>query len=243
MDNRNYEIDLLKLYKDGKITQYVLEKEIGNYLGERVIVKVVKCFHHTARTFIVFPAAEIKENGIYLNVYIDEGSLLEALTAEEMFNVLKVLKENIQSIYRNYMSFISSSAANSLTVTEVLVEYLKQYMSLIQFFEVVNDRTKKVLHSVASLDEIIENLDNGRAAGQDLEELIIKDYIPREVLDLSKSISEKSGGELGLFRDLNRQELPIGSVCNYEIRKYAEHSINIDNYRKIPHDYYPSTNQ
>ena len=34
---------------------------------------------------------------------------------------------------------------------------------------------RKVLHSVASLDEIIENLDNGRAAGQDLEELIIKD--------------------------------------------------------------------
>lgn len=243
MDNKNYEIDLLKLFKDGKITQYVLEKEIGKFLSERAEVKVVKCFHHTARTFVVFPAAEVKSNGLYMNVYIDEGALLEALTAEEMYEILRITRDNIQSIFKNYMGFISSSAANSVTVTEVLLEYLKAYENILPYLREANEKSKKVLHSPMSLSEVIEKLDNGRTDAQGIEELIIKDYIPREVLELSERISAASGGESGLALEINHRELPIANLCQSEIRQYAQSSINLDKHREIPHDYKPSTNQ
>lgn len=242
MDNKNYEIELIQLFKDGKITEYVLERELGKFLGERVFVKIVKCFHHTARTFVVFPAAEVKSNGIFLNVYIDEGALLETLSAEEMFNILRILRDSIQSIYRSYMNFVATTAANSLTVSEVLAEYLKQYAQLLQLFEACDGNCKKVLHSLINLNELIEKLDNGHGSYQDIEELIIKDYIPREILELSEKISENSGGESGLQNNIRRVEIPSINLCQGEIRQYAKNSIKLDR-REIPHDYRPSTNQ
>ena len=67
---------VLEMYKKGEVTDYVLEREMGSFLGNRITVKLAKDSKNTQTTsYCFFPFPEFLAEGFHITYFVDEDAI------------------------------------------------------------------------------------------------------------------------------------------------------------------------
>lgn len=228
-------IDLLGLYNKGNLTQFALERELSQFLGDRSEVVIVSSSSATSNSFGVFPVADLRSNGFYLICYIDKP-LLTKCSSEELINVLSEISKNKQILFKKFNEFLKSGIHSK---NEVLACYLNLYnlmLNIMVFSENV------VLPSVDELNNAIIKLEDGVANAEDLEHLLVSGIIFTEIVELAGKMATKTQNEYDDITTPIKDEVPSFGLGRQEIRKYANPTLGDVSHNEIKYDYIPSTN-
>jgi len=244
--------NLIKLYKEQKITQYVLEKELTQAVQKNVrcSVKIEDDIKkNTNTTFGITTLPELKNKNLYATYLIDKNLIQNFLTEEEILLFLFNETRNTQNILSALTRFCNEKKDMEMTVRDVLQLFLRIYsISLNNIPLILKEKFSQlnVLSTFEDVRQIIIDLENDDI---DLEEIIekikTKDIIPHLFIEKAKELSRKSlkGDEDSISVDLTfDKSMPIYNAQADRIKEITSNSY--DNLKsEISYDYYPSTNQ
>lgn len=181
---------LLKLYKDGKITEYVLEKEFAKYIGDKVGVKILVDSTNTNTSYVAFVIPEKHVEGLYLNIIFDRKALFNLYDENEIIAILDKLKEKKFAFIKKYYDFITEKAGQEITFSEAMGFLLNLYA----FYR--GDLAFKNTEFLPSEDEILKVADKfnvGQGTQEDTENLLVKHYISYPIIAfVEKYVTESS---------------------------------------------------
>ena len=84
---------ILTLYKQSKISEYVLERELGEYFGDLVRVQIEKESTTGKVSYCIFAIPELKQEGLRLTFVMDSNALKNIYKEEEFVVVCERMKD------------------------------------------------------------------------------------------------------------------------------------------------------
>lgn len=244
--------NLIKLYKEEKITQYVLEKELTLAVQKNVrcSVKIEDDIKkNTNTTFGITTLPELKNKNLYATYIIDKNLIKNFLTEEEVLLFLFNEVKNTQNILSALSRFTNEKKDMEITVRDALQLFLRIFsISLNNIPLILKEKFSqlKALSTFEDIRQIIIELENDDIELEEIiEKLKTKDLIPHLFIEKAKELSVKSlkGEDASLSIDLTfDKSAPLYNVQADRIKEITSNSY--DNLKsEISHDYYPSTNQ
>ena len=88
---------ILTLYKQSKISEYVLERELGEYFGDLVRVQIEKESTTGKVSYCIFAIPELKQEGLRLTFVMDSNALKNIYKEDEFVVVCERMKDKIQN--------------------------------------------------------------------------------------------------------------------------------------------------
>jgi len=250
MINANLE-NLIKLYKENKINEYVLEKELTLSVQKNVrcSVKIIEdIIGSTNSTFGITSLPEKKNGILYITYLIDKALIKNFLSEEEVLTFLFNEIKNTQTIFSYFTKFLIEKKDTEISLRESIIFFLNIYfISLKAIPENIKEKLYelKALPSYETLKNEVDALNNEEEPLEEIiEKLKINDTIPNIFLEEAKKISEESlKQEEPIIVDLNLETAALTTNKNFDrIASYSSNAYN-NLKREIPYDYYPSTNQ
>lgn len=238
MKDREYMLQLISLFKEGKITQFSLEQEMALYLGGDCEVRIHNDPHATTTSsFGIFPLPRLHVSGLSVIFYIDKCALDNFYTPEELLNKLVLISDAKQSYMRSFFKFVTEKRHSDVSFCDALGCLLKIYQSVAQYLRVEG---KDFIPDDNTLLGIISDCEEGVYVDENIEKLFIANIVPSEAVEAAKEMSHASDAEITIkFSD---DEKPTSNIFTQERRTFCDGTYDYL-HRDIPYDYKPSTNQ
>ena len=233
---------LITMYKADKITPYVVERELSNYMGNRCVVQIIEQTNHDVnKSFCFFALPELKVEGLVLTFIVDKAAILSLYNADEVAVICERLRNNIQKILSKYNDFLNNHAAQDISKYDILGFILGLYSLYAGEFNVGGKNASP------DIDEVLKASDKfitGQAIPEDIERLQISDIICKEVLDYCERQARVASEKVTIkVVDKVEREIPAFCIGKQEIRKYCAPDSREKLERVIPYNYLPKTNQ
>ena len=225
---------LLKLYKNDKVTDYVVEKEFAKYIGDHVGVKIIKDAATSNTSYVAFVIPEKHVEGFYLNIILDKFAL-NKYNESEIITILNKLKEKKFIFTKKYHEFLTDKSGNEVTFSDAMGFLLNLY-SLYR-----NDLAFKCDEYLPAEDEILKIADKyntGEATQEDTENLLVKHFINYAIISyIEKYVNES------IKLDFTGDKPRVNDFGD-EIDAFSKDQTFVPfGHVEIKHDYKPSTNQ
>ena len=225
---------VLKMFKKADVSQYILEKELGEYLEGTVHISASRSKDSSFGVFIV-PDFSSPENK--LEYYIDIERMSTLFSDEEIIRILG----NILSVKYKVLMKLFDFLKNPLMRTKAMLmgQFLSFYADYRGKLDIVND-----IDWLPADDEILR-FSSQFLSGEKIsyeektEELILGGYIPAE---LPKKISENVGAFNFKVIDSDK-EIPTENYFFMSNIEYVTSTFGIRDHKELPPDYLPKTNQ
>jgi len=238
--------NLIPLYNSGKITSYILEKELTLAIssGTNRSVRIAEKEGVPGSSIFGIVSVPIKkENSLAITYVIDKGILL-LLSPHTVITALLNEVKHSQSSLRALSDLINRKSGVEIDLHDALALYLKLYkFSLTSFLacEGLEDNIKASLPSMEKVDACIKDAEDGRIKITELiENITIENIIPKIVIDTAKSLSETSKVDTP---EHPGPETPTDYLEYKAMQDITDGSYGKIKSRTIKYDYYPDTNQ
>jgi hypothetical protein len=249
----------IELYKDDKLTKYVVEKELA--IAAKLLIKTgvgitVKIESsdgsNTSSTYLSATMPSIM-NVNNLTILLDEDAVRNILSSEEIVKVFTTECMNNQAILKEYSKFLLSHSDEDITVIDALEVFLTLYKISINAHEekipeiVSKLREKKMYPDSDAIIKELEKLNSGEEKIDiTLERLIVSDVLPTSFVKRSQEVAQKIRNHYKKVETLDAiysDEQP--HVDNFQKQRVAATDGKYANMKgkEIAHNYKPSTNQ
>lgn len=241
--------NVVNLYRNGKITQYVLEKELTNAVQGIIpaSVKIVKDPGSTNTTFGIATVPNKSGKIFSVEYLIDYNAINGFLTVKENLELLFRETRNTQKILSAYAKFLAIKKGMEIPYSEAVIFFLGLYkMTLLNFSEEL--RTKllslKSLPEIRKIEEEIEKLENGTEKVEIvLERLIVEDLVPKEFIEAAKELSRSTINTSYEPVEKSDPEKPTFNKEYEKTKSFSSSTFGIRSSQEINPSYKPSTNQ
>jgi hypothetical protein len=250
---------IIELYKNDKLTKYVVEKELVNAArffiktGVGISVKIESDEgSNTSSTYLsaTMPGVMNIED---LTVLLDEDAVKNILSPEEVVKVFTTECMNNQAILKEYSRFLLSHSNEDITVIDALETFLNLYKISMNAHEekvpeiVSKLREKKMYPESDCIIKELENLNsNEEKIDIVLERLIVSDTLPTVFVKRSKEVAQKIRNHYKKIETIDvRYSDENPHVNNFQKQRIAATDGKYVNMKgkEIAHDYKPTTNQ
>ena len=233
-------INMLNLFKAGKITQYAVEKELSKFMGMSSSCQFANDSKNTHQTsYFIMPLVEKRVEGLHVIFLIDADAVLRVYTANEIMIALNNLLVKKQEILKRYNAFYRISSGNEVSRNAAIGFILSVYQSVKECLNVNPDL--KHLPNDAELAEAITKLREETATKSDIESYLIKELFAPEVMKFAEEkISHSIPGPKIIVSD---EEKPTFNLGQQEILKHCTSTFGVRDHKEIQYNYKPSTNQ
>lgn len=235
---------LIMLFKKDKITPYVVERELSNFLGNFCNVKLIEMTNHDVnKSFGFFACPERLVEGLRITFFVDTTAILELYTEDEVACICERLRNDVQKILRKYNNFIIQHVSQDLSKSDILGFVLNLYATYSGDL-ICGD--KNIVPDIDEMLKLADKFSTGMGTEDDIEKLLISDMICREVLDYCQRQARiaESKEEIKIkVSDTIEKEIPTFCLGQQEIRKYCGPDVRGKMHNEIPYDYTPKTNQ
>ena len=233
--------ELIKLYKQNKITEYCLCQELGHLLGEYDEVKI----HNTNTTtttdsFGIFVIPEQKVNGVKLTYFIDKGALFNLYTPEELLERIVLIASIRQNIVSEFLKFVLGRKESVISLGAALACLLRIYQGTLSYLKVDG---KDFLPTDTAVGRIVNELEAGKNVDANIENLGIANILPKEAVDSAKLMVHDYPDEILTTIKFSDEEKPSQNIFTTARRKYCDGTYEDLGHMDIPYNYKPSTNQ
>lgn len=236
--------ELVRLYKEGRLTKYVLEKEFSVAMGNHCEVYIVDdAAPSTHMSYGIFTVPEKRSNGIYLMYFIDKSAIFNFYKAEEFIKAMMGLKSEQQKMFHEFSEFLRSTSANSVSFNEIFAEYLRLYSMGRPHLDVASIGDE-FLPGELYVSELIVKFDDGKASEQDVEDLRINDLIPARIIQLARDFAKKSGSDEVIIPVRKEADMvPTFNIGRQEVLELVNSQTDYIGHKDIKYNYLPDTNQ
>lgn len=240
--DKEYLVQIINLYKNGKITRYSVEQELTLFVGSNSEVKIHdEKRSSTGTTFGIFPLPEVTSSGMKLFYYIDEIAIMNLYTPYELVERLEAIAIEKTALMRSVWSFVNEHRNGAVTRSSAIGCILAVYQSIIHILEVhgkdfIPDEAKIATYVVKAQDGLFEN--------SDLETLMVENIFPAEVLNtIEKMIHDSPFDEKDGFVTANTVgNIPSENLWKQNVRPFCDGTYDKP-HKDIPWNYTPTTNQ
>lgn len=233
--------EMISLYKENKITKYVLERELSHLLGDDWEVRITSnAKATTTTTYGIFPMPEKRLNGLHVVCFIDECALESFYSAEELVERLQLIAPMKQTFIKSFFKLLVNHKNSALMFSDVIACFLRIYQSCIQYLSVPG---KDFIPSNSTILELISSFENDEEVRKNIERLTINNIIPKDVIAAAETLVHDSAG-ISDEPTIAISDIPLPSVNlgRQEIRTFCDGTYELG-HKDIPWDYTPSTNQ
>lgn len=234
---------LVDMYKKEQISDYVLERELASYMGEKVHVIISKDNKNiVTKTFAVFMFPQLLSDGFHITYIIDVHAIKEFYNAEEFAVVISRLKDKNQKYLAKFNTFNKDSRDGVVTYGYALGFFLDLYASYMSELR-INSESDKFLPEADEIRKYADKFNTETNDRSDLESLVLKGYLCDEATEfIKKYIHDSRKGEDGLVVKLVDDsifDVPQFNLGQQELLKMATSSFGTRDHKEIPHDYQP----
>ena len=231
---------IVEMYKKDKVTDYVLERELSEFFGDLVEVKLEKEKGIGKESYCVFAIPEKRQEGFKIVFVIDVNAIKNIYKEDEFAVVCERLQDKIQKILTKYHAFKNETAGKDITLNCALGFLLNLYLSY---------RNELAIGSAEYLtDEVdvmkyadIFSLENGNS--EDLENAKIKGIISNTILEYCKKYVKLADVMRFTTSTFGEPEKPVFCMGQQEMIKHVTSTFGVRDHKEIPYDYLPKTNQ
>ena len=231
---------VLMLYKKDKISEYVLERELGQFFGDSVQVIIEKESTTGKESYCVFAVPQMRSEGLRIVFVMDKNAIRNIYSEEEFVVVCERLRDQIQPIMRRYYNFVRDTRENDVGMNAALGFFLSLYMSYL------SDLVFGNVEKLPDEDDIMKYADlftMENANSEDLENAKIKGILSNSILELAKKYVKMSDVIKLAVHDRPEMEKPVFCMGQQEIIKHVTSTFGVRDHKEIPYDYLPKTNQ
>ena len=233
--------ELIKLYKQNKITEYCLCQELGHLLGEYDEVKIHNANATTTTdSFGIFVVPEQKVNGVKLTYFIDKGALFNLYTPEELLERIVLIASVRQNIVSEFLKFVLGRKESVISLGAALACLLRIYQGTLSYLKVDG---KDFLPTDTAVGRIVNELEAGKNVDANIENLGIANILPKEAVDSAKLMVHDYPDEILTTIKFSAEEKPSQNIFATARRKYCDGTYADLGHMDIPDNYKPSTNQ
>lgn len=231
---------VIQLYKEGKISQYVFEREVALYLGGQTEVSVEQGKNTTA-SFVVMPLVRQKSTGLMIQYVIDKFALMNLYSPEELGDVLETVRTYRQQILKEFTDFLTEAREKEVSRGDAVAMVLSTYRIIYTALRKKND---KFLPNEDELNDVIYKIREGYLTRELIEEILVKGYLPESAISYADSLRKEAPEGAVKVKFVNPgRETPEFNLGQQAIRKLAHPTLGDERHHEIPYDYLPKTNQ
>lgn len=230
---------ILMLYKQDKISEYVLERELGEYFGDLVRIQIEKESTTGKTSYCIFAIPELKKEGFRILFIIDKNALKNIYKEDEFVVVCERLKNKLQNILKRYHSFRKETSDSEVSMNHALGFLLSLYSSYYSDLLIGN---REYLPEEDDIMKYTDLFTMEEANSEDLETVKIKGILSNTIIDAAKVYVKFATG-LKLNFASTEVEKPVFNLGQQEIIKHCTSTFGVRDHKEIPYDYLPKTNQ
>jgi hypothetical protein len=243
---------LMKLFGEGKITQYAIEQKLLSYLGSDSSVKIIKDIDNTTTTsFVMAALPKYDVRGLHMNYLIDLADFKVYFTNEEILGMIQALAKNKQTLYKMAFDFTSSHTDMDVDRSMALELVLKFYLVCLDAMKsVIKDPNKvKIFPRAELLNSAIEVLSKNTDKYENVrEKLLVSDCVCQEEIDIAESLihiaNDASEAKITFVDSNHTDDQPSMNGLHQYLKDITNGTSSRDPYStKIDINYKPSTNQ
>ena len=194
----------IELYKNDKLTKYVVEKELANAAKLLILTDVgitVKIESdegsNTSSTYLSATMPGIM-NTTSMTILLDEDAVKNILSPEEVVQIFTTECMNNQAILKEYSRFLLGYSNEDITVSDALETFLRLYKISVAAAEekvpviVSKLREKKMYPTTEAIVKELDCLNSGEEKlDLILERLIVSDTLPTALVKRSQEVAQK----------------------------------------------------
>lgn len=237
-----HEVDLVKLYKEGKITEYVFQQEMSNFMGSMSEVKVYsESKANTVSTFGIFIIPEIHINGIKIVYLVDKNAIFNLYTEQELIERLDLIRTKKQVVIREIFTFNKTHETSFVSLGEAVACYLRIYEIALPMLRKANS---DFIPTEKEIDDAILNLSSGNSVEEIIESLSLKNILTAPVIAAAKGLAHLPEGlsASSSVKFGDPSSIPTMNLGQQEIRSLCDGTFSRE-HKEIKFDYLPNTNQ
>ena len=248
MDNTSLEElqNIVTMYKKDKITQYVVEKEIAKFMGDKSHVKISESKKNiVTKSFGVFILPEKLSDGFHMTYIIDPNALLNIYTEEEFSVIMSRLRDKKQNILKKFHEFINDGKENDTSYGIALGFILDLYAGYMHLLN-ISTKSAEYLPDDDAIRIYIDKFSVGKSTREDLEKLSIEEFVSAEILEFAKKyvkLAERSENDIVIRVVDNALDIPQYNYYYQHTKENCTSTFGIRDHKEIPYDYTPKTNQ
>lgn len=234
---------LAKLFREGSVSEYVMERELSAFLGDRVTVSITtKSRSNMATSYCIFPVPEKRVEGFHLTYFIDRDAILTHYNPFEFGLVIEKLRKIEQDILFSYNKFLSRTAGSDVTYGMIVGYLLDLYLTVKTALDIKDGIS--FLPSDGDVREKALKFQEGRYNANDIESVVIDNFAPKDALALAKNqIREASIGQPRIKFAKDVMELPAVNLGAQEIMAHCTSTFGVRDHKDIPWNYTPEHGQ
>ena len=236
--------NVVAMYKKDKITQYVVEREIAKFLGDKVHVKISDENRNVVtKTFGVFILPEKLTDGFHITYFIDKSAILSFYTEEEFSVVLMRLKDSKQDVLKRFNDFLNENLRRDVSYNSALGFILDLYASYRNLLS-IGAKSEIYLPDDDIVRIYSDKFSTEVATNEDREKLALEEFISPQVLEfVKKYVKIADESEIKIKFVDNATEIPQFNYFYQHTKENVTGTFGIRDHKEIPHDYIPRTNQ
>jgi hypothetical protein len=249
-------IQLFELYRENKITKYTLERELTHVYGQvaypaTLFVEVLEeTSGPSGRTFGFVSIPKISRTITTVGIYIDEDSIRNVFTPEELVKMILVEANSIQKTLKQYSKFVLDYTDSIVGLSETASLFLNMYRSMRErISEAIPGICKdKPVPRMEDIDTLIVSLNDGeQPVSEIVEKIVVDGVLPKKSIEAAKELIESLKETIRKedtdkkFKDLD-PNIPSSNIFKTYVRTFVDGTYQIPG-KVISHDYEPDTNQ
>jgi len=237
--------NLVTMYKNGGITDYVLERELTALMGPHTDVSFSKDPNNSIeKSFIIFAYPQKLEEGFHISFFLDKEAVRTYYSPKAFSVMFLNLKETQQSILIKFNDFLKETTERDISFDYAVGFLLSLYASYEHAFKVGETN---FLQDDAEVMKMADKFSMEDATTEDLENILIKEMIPQDIIELVKNFVAKVSNAKDAVPKIKVVdfdiEQPTFNLGQQEVMKYCSSTLGARDHKEIPFDYTPSTNQ
>lgn len=233
---------VIQLYRAGRATDYVVEKETMRALGDRSIVRLVDAMATPA--FRIFLVPEKTEGGLQITYFVDKKELYAGTyTTEDYENIINKLADNKSTILLKYYKFLEGNDIVSLN--DEIGFLLQLYSSYKKLLMTPSDANTTRFSDDSQLLKDIDLFNAGAPVTEDYERITGNGEICKDILDYIKKNIIKDTGDNAIyklkikFENEDAPEQPMNNFYYNHEKSIATSDFGTRKHADIPYDYIP----
>ena len=227
------------MFRDGRVSEYVLERELSAFMGDLFHVRLSKeAKAQGPMSYSFFMVPERLVEGFKIVLFIDESAVMSFYNDTDIVETLVKLQANTQKILKKYAKFRNEDRDISLNYSVGFL--LNLYMDYKH--DLSMDPNAPFLPSDADVLKYSDLFSMENATRSDLETLLINKYICNDIIDFVKEKYVHPAYNSAIinvkFAD-SEKEVPAFNLGRQQVLPFCTSTFGIRHHEDIPYDYTP----
>lgn len=231
---------VIEMFKKGKTTKYILEKELGNFLGLNIFVRLSEDCKNNNQSFILFAIPEYKTEGFVLTYVLDKNALMNLLSTDELVDILDALKRKTQKIYKMFFTSVVENTNRDISRNNELGFLLNLYTQYSDVFEVSG---KNITPDIDEILKLADVFNTEKGTDEDIENAIVKGILCQDIIEFAERCVRVGKDEVIIKLTDYHSEIPTFNLGYQELYDNCTSTFGVRDHKEIPYNYLPSTNQ